>query len=123
MANNDGGSSFALGLLVGGILGAVVGILIAPRPGSETRGELAERSELWRTRAEELAATLRDRVGPAVETARERVSPAVETVRERVGPVVEQVSAHLGRSPEHTEVDGGSEDATVSAEDATEEKA
>lgn len=91
MADNDNGNSFALGLLVGGILGTVVGLLIAPKSGTELRTDLTERSEAWRTRAEELAATVRERVGPAVETARDRIGPAVETVRDRVGPTVEEV--------------------------------
>ena len=108
MASNDNGNSFALGLLVGGILGTVVGLLIAPKSGTELRTDLTDRSEAWRTRAEELAATVRERVGPAVETARDRIGPAVETmrdrvapavdeVRERVTPVVEQVRARTGR--------------------------
>ena len=61
MTSNGNGGGFALGFLVGGIIGTVVGILIAPRPGSETRTDLAERSETWRTRAEEMAAMLRER--------------------------------------------------------------
>ena len=122
MANNDGGSSFALGFILGGIVGAVVGILIAPRPGSETRASLVDQSETWRTRAEELAATVRERVGPTVESVRERVgptvegvrervAPAVENVRERVGPVVEQVSSRVRRRGA-----AGDEDGTGDAE-------
>ena len=98
MANNDNGSSFALGFIVGGILGAVIGVLTAPRSGIETRADLAERSEVWRIRAEELAAQLRERAGPAVEGVRERVGPALGSVRERMGPVVEQVSSRVGHS-------------------------
>lgn len=98
MANNDNGNSFALGFVVGGILGAVIGILLAPQSGTETRAGLAERSESWRIRAEELAAQLRERAGPAVEVVRERVGPALGSVRERVGPVVDQVSSRVGRS-------------------------
>jgi gas vesicle protein len=119
-----------LGLLLGGVLGAVVGILIAPKPGSETRAELAERSEVWRLRAEELAATLRERVGPAVEGMRERMAPAVEgvrermgpaveVVRERVGPVVQQMSARVGRSSEPTPTDGEHEAVPSSGGDGT----
>ena len=99
MASNNSGGSFIIGFLVCGIVGTAVGVLLAPRPGMETRAELAERSEAWRTRAEELAATLRERIGPTVESMREKVAPAVESVRERVEPVVEQVSARVGRSP------------------------
>ena len=128
MADNGNGSSFALGFLVGGILGTVVGILIAPKPGVETRAELAERSEVWRLRAEEMAATVRERMGPAVEGVRERVTPAVEVVRERVGPVVEQVSARVGRSSGPVISPDGDEaaispDGDGTSPEATEEKA
>ena len=128
MASNDNGSSFALGFVLGGIIGAVVGILIAPKSGSETRSELADRSEGLRIRAEELAATLRDRTGPAVAGVRERVGPAVEGVRERVGPAVEgvrerveQVSSRIGRADQVPEVDGGPIDAPGPVDDPTEE--
>jgi hypothetical protein len=82
---------------------------------------LAERSEAWRARAEELAATLRERVGPAVEGVRERVGPAVESVRERMEPVVEQVSTRVGRSRRATSIDGEQE--AEPAEVEVEEKA
>ena len=119
MANNDSGGSFVAGFLMGGIVGAVVGILLAPRAGTETRADLAERSDLWRSRAEEMAATLRERVGPAVESARERVGPAVEGVRERVAPVVEQVSSRMGRTRDIGEV---LEDGASFAEDGADEQ-
>ena len=67
MARND--SDFALGFLVGGIVGTVVGILIAPQSGAVTRADLAERSEEWRRRGEDL----RERVGPVVQTVRDRM--------------------------------------------------
>ncbi len=129
MASNDSGSSFALGFVLGGIIGAVVGVLIAPKSGSETRAELAERSEGLRTRAEELAATLLERTGPAVAGVRERVGPAVEGVRERVGPAVEgvrerveQVSSRIGRGDQAPEVDGGPLDGPEPVVDEGEEK-
>ena len=67
MANNDSGGSFVLGFLIGGLVGAAVGLLIAPKSGQDTRAELTERTEAWRNRAEEMAANLRERVGPAVD--------------------------------------------------------
>jgi gas vesicle protein len=98
MANNrGGGASFILGMLVGGAVGAAIGMMMAPKSGPETRADLAERSEMWRTVAEELAASLRERARPAMDTAMERINPAVEVVRERVNPVVEQVTSRIGR--------------------------
>ena len=104
MGNNDNGGSFALGLLVGGIIGALIGMLLAPKPGSETRSEIWERSETLRSRADEAAASLRDRVGPAADGVSSRFGPAVESVREAGASAIENVNARLGRGQEETEV-------------------
>ena len=81
MARND--SNFALGFLVGGIVGTVVGILIAPQSGAVTRADLAERSEEWRRRGEDLRA---------------RVSPLVETVRDRMGQEIDELKKEVRRA-------------------------
>lgn len=109
MANNDNGGSFSIGFLFGGIIGVLIGILIAPRSGSETRTDLVDRSEAWRSRAEEMAARVRERVGPTVDSARERVAPAVESVRSRVAPVMDSVRDRVTPVVEEvgTGVDGG----------------
>ena len=121
MADSDSGGGFAAGFLAGSIVGVVVGILIAPKSGSETRAELGVRSDAWRSRAEELAAQLRERAGPAMEGMRERVSPAVESVRERVGPVVDQVNARIGRGQPARESEDEQEPAVaVASTDKTE---
>ncbi|MCD5400327.1 MAG: YtxH domain-containing protein [Dehalococcoidia bacterium] len=104
MGNNDNGGSFALGLLVGGIIGALIGMLLAPKPGSETRSEIWERSETLRSRADEAAASLRERVGPAADGVSSRFGPAVESVREAGASAIENVNARLGRGQEEAEV-------------------
>ena len=104
MGNNDNGGSFALGLLVGGIIGALIGMLLAPKPGSETRAEIWERSETLRSRADEAAASLRERVGPAADGVSSRFGPAVESVREAGASAIENVNARLGRGQEEAEV-------------------
>jgi len=116
MANNDDGGNFIAGFLFGGIVGVIVGILLAPKAGSETRAELAGQSEVWRDRAEEIAARVRERVGPAVEGMRERVTPAVEGMRERVSPVAEAINARMGRGAAAPAVDGGPADEVEAAE-------
>jgi gas vesicle protein len=40
MANDNSGSSFFAGLLIGGIIGAVLGLLFAPQSGDKTREQL-----------------------------------------------------------------------------------
>ena len=104
MGNNDNGGSFALGLLVGGIIGALIGMLLAPKPGSETRSEIWERSETLRSRADEAAASLRERVGPAADGVSSRFGPAVESVREAGASAIENMNARLGRGQDEAEV-------------------
>jgi gas vesicle protein len=40
MAKENNGSNFFTGLLLGGIIGAVLGLLFAPQPGEQTREQL-----------------------------------------------------------------------------------
>ena len=82
MSEKDNGG-FTTGLLIGGIIGTVIGILIAPKSGSETRAELLEQSEYLKGRVEELSETVRDKVTPTIETAREQISPLIEQVNAR----------------------------------------
>ena len=84
MANNgNGGGGFVLGLFVGGTIGALLGLLLAPRSGSETRAELRELGDTWRTRADELAADVRGYGMSGLEDVSGRVGPAVDSLRER----------------------------------------
>ena len=74
MAGKGNAGSFLIGFAVG----AVVGLLLAPKPGAETRADLADYGEVVRERAEEVAARVRERMGPSVETIREAVAPVIE---------------------------------------------
>ena len=100
MAKSESVGAFALGLILGGAIGALAGVLLAPKAGTETRAELLQKGEAWRARADELAAEMRargldeytrmnERVGPAVDSLREQGSAAVASAGERVGPVVD----------------------------------
>ena len=53
MANNNG-PGFSSGLLLGGIIGALIGLLSAPKPGEETRARVKEKTAGLRQKVEEL---------------------------------------------------------------------
>ena len=122
MANNNGSGVFVLGLFVGAVIGGIVGLLLAPKPGSQTRAELMEVGDAWRTRADEIAAQMAaeirsrgmpdmsavgDRVGPAVDSLRERGSSTLGAVREAGTGAVE--SARQGVGAVRTKISPGSE--------------
>lgn len=47
----SGGGGFVMGLIAGAVLGAGIGMLLAPKAGSELRGQLNERAARLRERA------------------------------------------------------------------------
>jgi gas vesicle protein len=59
MANNNG-PGFSSGLLLGGIIGALIGILSAPKPGEETRAQMKAKTAGLRQKAEELTSEAKE---------------------------------------------------------------
>lgn len=95
MANQQGGSgTFFAGLLLGGAIGTVIGLLIAPRSGKETRQllqksadalpELLEdiRSSLERHR-DRLSATTQERWQATLDRLKEAIAVGIEVTRQQ----------------------------------------
>jgi gas vesicle protein len=71
LEREEGGGSFLMGLLAGTVLGAGLGMLFAPKAGSELRSQLSESANKLRTTAE----------GP-LQQATEKVSQIVDRGRD-----------------------------------------
>jgi hypothetical protein len=67
VASQSRGGYFLLGAFLGAAIGAAIGLLNAPRPGAETREDLARRSAEARQRAQDLSARVSAQVGPLSE--------------------------------------------------------
>lgn len=100
MADNDSGMAFVSGFLLGGLVGAVVGLLLAPKSGAETRAGIAEHGDVWRHRAEDFAGQISHNITPAIDNLRQQVGPAVGAVRERMG--MEQAAPATEAEPAET---------------------
>jgi gas vesicle protein len=85
----NGGGGFMLGLLTGTVLGAGIGMLLAPKAGAELRGQIGEQartmgnkaSEQYR-RASETATGWAEKGREAVNQAREAVMRGAEQARD-----------------------------------------
>src|SRR3954471_12286582 len=79
--------------------GTVVGMLIAPKPGAETRDELLDAAQDKLNDAREkicpYVGQARERIEPVVQQARERMEPVVTEARERSEPFVNQASERI----------------------------
>ena len=86
--NEGGGGGFVMGLIAGTVLGAGLGMLLAPKAGSELRGAIGQQarnlgnkaSEQYR-RASDSASTWAEKGRDFVNQAREAVSKGAEEAR------------------------------------------
>src|SRR5450759_23087 len=97
-----GGGSFVMGLLTGTVLGAGLGLLFAPKAGSELRSQLTDKagtlantaSEQYR-RATEAAGELADRGRDVYGKARDAVSKGAEDAQKAVSKGAEDAQKYV----------------------------
>lgn len=75
----DGGGSFLMGLLAGTVLGAGLGMLFAPKTGSELRNQLGEQAGKLRTTATDGYQQATEKVSQIVDRGREAYDRARTT--------------------------------------------
>ncbi len=76
----DGGGSFLMGLLAGTVLGAGLGMLFAPKAGTELRNQLGEQAGRLRTTAADGYSQATEKVSQIVDRGREAYERARSTV-------------------------------------------
>ena len=64
LEREEGGGSFLMGLLAGTVLGAGLGMLFAPKAGTELRNQLSEQTGRLKSTASDALRALRTRVAP-----------------------------------------------------------
>lgn len=67
----EGSGAFLMGLLAGTVLGAGLGMLFAPRTGSELRSQLSDQAGKWRNTASDAYQQVSDKVTHFAERGRE----------------------------------------------------
>ena len=67
----EGSGSFLMGLLAGTVLGAGLGMLFAPKPGSELRGQLGEQATRLRSSANDAYGAASEKVSAMMDRGRE----------------------------------------------------
>lgn len=90
-----GAAEFLAGLFVGGVVGAVVGLLLAPQSGEETRAQIAERGIELRSTFEKKAGELQEKVPEYLDDQRRRLAEAVEKGKEAAAKKREEILGHL----------------------------
>ena len=76
----EGGGSFLMGLLAGTVLGAGLGMLFAPKAGSDLRNQIGEQAGRLRTTANDTYSQASGKVNQMVDRGREAYDRARSTV-------------------------------------------
>ena len=90
-----GGGGVLSAFILGGIVGAALGMLFAPRSGREIREVIADKSGAYLDQGKDLLADGRERFGGAVEAGKERVTTVYESGRESAGEKSEELKAKI----------------------------
>jgi gas vesicle protein len=83
----EGGGSFLMGLLAGTVLGAGLGMLFAPRTGSELRNQLSEQAGRLRSTANETYHQATEKVSQMMDRGREAYDRARSGVGTSTGTI------------------------------------
>ena len=104
--NEGNGGGFMMGLLTGTVLGAGLGMLLAPKAGSELRGAIGEQARNLGNmahdgyrRASEQAGDWKEKGRDFVDKARETVSRGADEARSAVSRGVDEVRSFTSGSP------------------------
>jgi gas vesicle protein len=88
------------GLVIGGLIGAAIGILFAPKSGKETRQDIAGKADELLVKAKEEYEKAAVKSKAAYEAAVQRLKAAEGTAREKVEEIEEKVSEFAHSSAE-----------------------
>jgi len=89
MSNRDSGSDVLMAFLIGGVAGAALALLFAPRTGEETRELISDAAREGARRARDAAERGREIGERAVERGRRLVDDAAQTVSRQADRVAE----------------------------------
>ena len=93
--NESSGTGFVMGLLAGTVLGAGLGMLLAPKAGADLRGQIGEQARHLGNRASEQCRRATETANGWAERGRDMVSQA----REAVSRGAEEVRGYTGATP------------------------
>ena len=96
-----------IGVVAGGVIGLVVGLLVAPKTGSQARADIRRVGGVWKAKAGAKAAELRKSCSARMEKARQSVGPTVASVRESAASTVTRIGGQrAGSAPGKQDGDG-----------------
>ena len=107
---NGSGDSFLAGVILGGIAGFAVGVLLAPKSGSEMRADLLDRTDSAREQIWDRTGSAREQFMERTSTAREQMEDLLDTTSQRLDEIrteAAQLAATLRQRVNRNSTDDG----------------
>ena len=98
MSNNNRSSVLAVGMVIGGVLGTVTGILIAPRSGKEIRRILKKSADALPEMAEDLSTTVQLQADRLSESALQNWNDTLTRLKETIAAGLEASQGNFENS-------------------------
>jgi gas vesicle protein len=84
---NSSGEGFLAGVILGGIAGFAVGVLLAPKPGSELRANLMDRADSAREQIWDRTGSAREQFMDNTGAAREQMEDLLDSTSQRLDEI------------------------------------
>jgi gas vesicle protein len=118
MSNKVDGKDFIIGAVVGGLLGAMAALLLAPKSGRELRKDIADGYETISDKTQQIASTVSDKTTAIAKTAAAQTSEWVDKAKDVASTVVSEVKTWRDKSKSTDEHEAGKETESVVSESA-----
>jgi gas vesicle protein len=104
MSKNNNSGTFIAGMVIGGILGSLAGILMAPRSGKETRRILKKSADALPEMAEDLSTTVQFQTDRLSESAQKNWNDTLARLQETIAAGLEASQGEIQESSSAREV-------------------
>jgi gas vesicle protein len=91
MPNNVDGKDFLIGAVVGGLLGAMAALLLAPKSGRELRQDISEQYGTISEKTQQIANTVGEKTAIIAKTATTHTAEWVEKAKDVAGTVIDEL--------------------------------
>ena len=90
---SSGAGSFLAGALVGGVIGAAAALFLAPKSGSEMRGDLTTQASHLKDKSIEISSVAKEKATGLTSAAKEKTGEFSKTIQEQSGQLVDKVKS------------------------------
>ncbi|MEA5535948.1 YtxH domain-containing protein [Crocosphaera sp. XPORK-15E] len=99
MSKNNNGGLFVAGMVIGGLLGTVTGMLMAPRSGRETRRIIKKSADALPEMAEDLSTTVQLQADRLSESAQKNWGETLTRLKEAIAAGIEATETEISETP------------------------